>query len=38
MSLSDPLAAGVSLTFMNPASWVVFRYGFQAANPAKLDF
>jgi hypothetical protein len=25
------------LTFMNPASWVVFGYGFQAANPAKLD-
>jgi hypothetical protein len=27
MSLSDPLAAGVSLTFINPAS-VVFGYGF----------
>jgi hypothetical protein len=27
MSLSDSLAAGVSLTFINPAS-VVFRYGF----------
>jgi hypothetical protein len=31
-------AAGVSLTFINPASSVVFGYGFQAANPAKYDF
>jgi hypothetical protein len=31
-------AAGVSLTFINPASPLVFGYGIQAANPVKLDF
>ena len=35
MSLSDPLAAGVSLTFINPASLVVLGYGFPGCKPGE---
>jgi hypothetical protein len=38
MSLSDPLAAGVSLTFINPASSVVLGYDLDLGSSAKLDF
>ena len=37
MSLSDPLAAGVSLTFINPALGGI-GIRLQAADSAKLDF
>jgi hypothetical protein len=38
ISLSDPLAAGVSLTFINPASSVVLGYDLDLGSSAKLDF
>ena len=35
ISLSDPLAAGVSLTFINPASSVVLGYDFPGCKPGE---